>query len=188
MVDFIDIHKLNLEELSGVISMYPWYGAARRELCARMARNGALSDMLIRESAMYMGSTKVLSDLLRQEADVDYTDTSAPQPAENDESREQRQTIFVVGGDYFSQKDYDKVKDPEDNIFSKFATKAYEGGYVEPLNDDNEGIYTETLAQIYLEQDYPEQAKEIYDKLILRYPEKSVYFANLIDEINKKVN
>ncbi|MBP9998614.1 MAG: hypothetical protein KBS67_05155 [Bacteroidales bacterium] len=187
MVNFIDIHKLNLEELSGVISMHPWYAGARRELCARMARNGALSDILIGESAMYMGSTKVLSDLLRQETDVDYTDTSAPEAVEKEETREQGPTIFVVGGDYFSQKDYEKVKEPEDNIFSKFATKAYEGGYIEPLSEDNEGIYTETMAQIYLEQDYPEQAKEIYNKLILRYPEKSVYFANLIDEINKKV-
>ena len=35
--DTIDIHKLNLEELSGVIALYPWYTAARMELCRRLA-------------------------------------------------------------------------------------------------------------------------------------------------------
>jgi hypothetical protein len=45
---------------------------------------------------------------------------------------------------------------------------------------------TETLAKIYLEQDYTEQAIDIYSKLSLRYPEKSVYFAALIDEIKQK--
>ena len=49
-------------------------------------------------------------------------------------------------------------------------------------------FYTETLAGIYLEQGYSQEAIDIYSQLILRYPEKSVYFAALIDEINKKNN
>ena len=44
---------------------------------------------------------------------------------------------------------------------------------------------TETLAQIYAEQGYNEQAKQIYSKLSLRYPEKSVYFASLIEKLDK---
>lgn len=45
--------------------------------------------------------------------------------------------------------------------------------------EDSE-IATETLAEIYLAQGLPERALEIYYKLSLKYPEKSVYFANLI--------
>ena len=43
---------------------------------------------------------------------------------------------------------------------------------------------TETLAEIYAQQGYLEQAKNIYSKLILRYPEKSAYFATLIEKLN----
>ena len=42
---------------------------------------------------------------------------------------------------------------------------------------------TETLAQIYASQGYFSQAKEIYEKLILAYPEKSAYFAALIEKL-----
>ena len=44
MVNGADIHTLSPEELSAVISTYPWYAGARMELCRRMAKLGALSD------------------------------------------------------------------------------------------------------------------------------------------------
>ena len=39
----IDIKRLNLDELLGVVSIYPWYAGARKELCSRMAASGTLS-------------------------------------------------------------------------------------------------------------------------------------------------
>ena len=36
----IDIHSLTLDELSGVVNLYPWYAAARLELCRRMFSMG----------------------------------------------------------------------------------------------------------------------------------------------------
>ena len=46
---------------------------------------------------------------------------------------------------------------------------------------------TETMAQIYAEQGYFEQAKDIYSKLILAYPEKNAYFAALIRKLNEEI-
>ena len=45
------------------------------------------------------------------------------------------------------------------------------------------GFYTQTLAEIYAEQGYFDQAKQIYSQLILAYPEKSAYFASLIEKL-----
>lgn len=53
---------------------------------------------------------------------------------------------------------------------------------VASVADDGE-IATETLAEIYLAQGLPERAIEIYSKLSLKYPEKSVYFADLIADV-----
>ena len=39
-IDTMSLDSLNLEELSGVVSIYPWFAGARVELCRRMAQIG----------------------------------------------------------------------------------------------------------------------------------------------------
>ena len=118
----IDIHRLNMEELSGVVSMYPWYAGARMELCARMSGMGALSDSVASQTALYMGSRKILSDLVRAGRRVDCSDKDAARLASEmiaPAAEAPRRQIFVVGGDYFSQSQYSGVRKSDDNIFSR---------------------------------------------------------------------
>ena len=187
MVNVIDIHRLNLEELAGVVSLYPWYGAARMELCRRMSAMGALSDSQLAETALHVGSRRILYNIVNAGNEVDCTDADAQRlveayiPTKDGEVRK----VIVVGGDYFTQNQYDSVRREDDNVFSRFAREARAEGYTEPEQYGIEDFCTEALAKIYLEQEYPDEAIAIYSKLSLRYPEKSVYFATLIDEINK---
>lgn len=50
-------------------------------------------------------------------------------------------------------------------------------------NETPSSIMTETLAQIYLEQKKYSKAIQAYEILILKYPEKSSFFANRISDI-----
>ncbi len=52
-------------------------------------------------------------------------------------------------------------------------------------NTDAE-IITESMADVYLQQNKKEKAREIYKKLSLINPDKSAYFAAKIDNLNKK--
>jgi hypothetical protein len=53
---------------------------------------------------------------------------------------------------------------------------------------EHDGIFTDTLARIYIKQGYYSKAIFAYEKLILKYPEKSDYFAGQIKEIKKLTN
>lgn len=53
--------------------------------------------------------------------------------------------------------------------------------------EDHNDLVSETLAAIYIEQMLYQKAIDTYEKLSLKFPEKSRYFANLIKSLEKKI-
>ncbi len=53
---------------------------------------------------------------------------------------------------------------------------------------EHESFFTDTLAQIYIKQGHYAKAIFAYEKLSLKYPEKSAYFAGQILKIKKLIN
>jgi len=191
MVGFIDIHRLTLDELAGVVNLYPWYGAARVEMCRRMLSDGWGPGEMASQ-ALFIGDRGKLSAIARSTEAVDCTDKDvkailasfmAPKPV--DEIPAADHSVRVVGGDYFSQAQYDDAARSQDNIFSRFAFKApkQEGVEEGETSDIADRFATETLARIFAEQGRTEEARRIYSRLVLDIPEKSAYFASLIDNL-----
>ena len=54
---------------------------------------------------------------------------------------------------------------------------------IEPIAEETSYLMTETLARVYLEQKKYSKAIQAYEILILKYPEKSSFFANRISDI-----
>jgi len=72
----------------------------------------------------------------------------------------------------------------EPDIDQKFE---YEDISVSSIKED-EDLFTETLAKIYVKQGNLSKAVFAYEKLILKYPEKKAYFASQIENIKNKIN
>ncbi len=196
MTDYIDIRKLTIDELAGVVTLYPWYGAARMELCRRMSRiageNWGKAEYA--SAALYVEDRRLVCDIYRSKSEEDYSDKDLEKLLKTyigDGKAQEREDgrVRVVGGDYFSQAQYADVRRVEDNVFSKFASMARseksDAGGADELGDE---FCTETLAQIYADQGYYEQAKHIYSQLRLNMPEKNAYFASLIERIDRLEN
>ncbi|MBQ9192882.1 MAG: hypothetical protein IJ156_04095 [Bacteroidales bacterium] len=192
--DYIDLGTLTMDELAGVVHLYPWFASARKELCARMSRSGG-DDWGVEQyaqEALYIGDRRKVAALVRSGRKADCADKDAEAlirsyiaPAPETEAEEER-PVHVVGGDYFSQSQYNNVRRSDDNIFTRFAVKPRSEGTKDAAGgtDLADRYATETLARIFAEQGCVEEARRIYSRLLLDNPEKSAYFASLIDKLN----
>ncbi len=281
----MDLRSLTMDELTGVINLYPWFGGARKELCVRMAKVGGSEwgKAQYSEAAMYVASRSLVSDIIRSAREEDYSDKDverlineylrpsvavvrpvavvrqahqpveapgvvrqahqpveapavvrqahqpveapgvvrpahqpveapgvvrqAHQPAEAQETDSlvaepveaagngiysspsnagYTRSVRVAGGDFFSPEQYAAVRKDEDSVFSGFRSDRSDEPDDRSWEDPEFGFCTETLAAIYADQGYFTEAKKIYSRLILRYPEKSAYFASLIEKLQQE--
>ena len=106
-------------------------------------------------------------------APINQTQEEAPKP-----KKKSQQLI-----DNFLSFDAPKVIGRKDITENKEGNVRHEKSI-----SDSDDLLSETLASIYIKQKHFEKAISIYEKLRLKYPEKSVYFAEQISDLKKSIN
>jgi hypothetical protein len=198
-----------VSELQSLTAQYPWFSLAHQLLMETThRRNDEERNEHAAMAAAYAASRTHFYWRLQQptaaceaEEDIELIDENNTEPlppaAENPPEPVEKSYI-VAGGDYFSPSDFTTIAVTSEDPLTRFITTQPKiNPHTSPLNAidfENTGskeppaamdYVTETLAQIYREQQLYALATETYEKLILQIPEKSAYFATQIQEIKK---
>ncbi|MBS3807840.1 MAG: hypothetical protein KGY60_10085 [Bacteroidales bacterium] len=125
------------------------------------------------------------------------------QPGDKQKKSTANKEVFHFGGEYFSEKEYrrnqEAARKEQSDLIEQFIRKAPEMGNITPSEKDNqdiseesveekEDLASEKLIKVYIQQGYYKKAIEAYEKLSLKYPEKSDYFAEQIKKLKPYIH
>jgi tetratricopeptide (TPR) repeat protein len=184
---------LNQETLTGFKELtenYPFFQAGWLLYLKNLKLTGnAQFEATLKKAAPLVPDRKQLYRFLLPEnesfAKSDYFNRMVVREAYNSEEVTQQKSENSLI-DKFLSSDHSPIKldKPEREEFPLDS----ENQIVAKSVDESDELITETLAMIYFQQKKYDKALEAFQKLSLKYPEKSVYFASRIEEIEKLKN
>ncbi len=162
-------------DIAAVLERYPWFMTARIMLSETQQTPDPL--VILHRISYPKRQAQIAAEPIRTEP----TPAEQPPQQEQEVERQEQKPIGTkpaqdeVIETFLSKGEYRIIPDESTPEFD-----AAKDSVVLDLPDD---MLSEELAEIYLAQGLNAQAKEIYERLSLLNPEKSVYFAEIIGKI-----
>jgi len=185
-------HLLNTEtltELKKLVEKYPYFQPGWMLYLKNLNKeNSQEFDEVLKQSAIHISERKLLYRFLHTESDnfKELPDKKiGAQPylnIESDNEAQGKETLvdkFLASDSTSMIRNYNEANKREQVSDNEVVKNS--------LSEDEEMI-TETLAMLYYQQKKYDKALDAFKKLSLKYPEKSVYFATRIEEIEKLKN
>jgi tetratricopeptide (TPR) repeat protein len=199
------LNEKNLVELKEILDEYPYFQSAHLLYIRNLAneKNFRFANQL-KVSAVHATDRTVLYHLLNTQKKEKEIPNEVLPTERQQETEEKKNSIieasYRLEGEIDSEKTLGQlVKDINESaiknrseLFQNFAKQNIEEEFFsdeETVESDNSDEFiTETLARIYIKQGLYGKAIDAFQRLKLKYPEKSIYFAKQIEEVTNLLN
>jgi len=176
-----------LDELKGLVENYPFFEVGWLLYLKNLKQVKSLEyNLLLKQVAVRVSDRKMLYKFLntnfqKKHLKLDIADAIGYKLEEENETPKSGSLI-----DKFLSSEPRAIRQSLEGEHSLSGAPVKD--LLEKSTFENDEFITETLATIYFQQKNYEKALDAYTKLSLKYPEKSVYFATRIEEIEKLKN
>ena len=183
--------------ISNILENFPYFQTAHILYSKALQNTKSIRfKSQLKKAAIYSGDRNLLFDIIIQQEDLNISKANIVQKLEEEEKKAELHSFLDWISIVQTKKIVRSKKQNSDEIINIFLEKkpkiknnkqrffnASENAKKSIV--ENNDIITETLAKVYAKQEHFEKAILAYQKLSLKYPQKSSYFADQIKVIKK---
>ena len=192
------MHKDESIYISNILEEFPYFQTAHILYSKALQNTKSIRfKSQLKKAAIYSGDRNLLFDIISQQEDSNISKNTDIQKLKKEDKKAELHSFL----DWISIVQTKKIvrskkQNPDEiiNLFLENKPKIKNNTKQRFFNasenarksiKENNDIITETLAKVYAKQEHFEKAILAYQKLSLKYPQKSSYFADQIKVIKK---
>ena len=183
--------------ISNILENFPYFQTAHILYSKALQNTKSIRfKSQLKKAAIYSGDRNLLFDIISQQEDLNISKATIKDKLIKEEKKAELHSFLDWISIVQTKKIVRSKKQNSDEIINIFLEKkpkiknnkqrffnASENAKKSIV--ENNDIITETLAKVYTKQEHFEKAILAYQKLSLKYPQKSSYFADQIKVIKK---